>query len=159
MERAKITGDVSGRERKKVTEKKILLFGFQKEPGQSQAAELRRRLRPDGIRIVQVDPADYLKPIGTLAGVMAPGAGNPAIAGLLQKRYSGTAPLPVRLVVIMGVTDQELDGLLRIFPECGITKEDLKAVLTPMNASWNAIGLCRELLKEHRQLHPDEGKC
>lgn len=134
-------------------EKKILLFGFQKEPGQSQAIELRRRLRPYGIGAVQVDPSDYLKPIGILAGVAAPVPENPAITGILQNRRNQMAELPVRLVVIAGVADQELDELLRIFPECGITKEDLKAVLTPTNASWNAIGLCRELLKEHHQLH------
>lgn len=135
-----------------MTEKKALFFGFQKEPGRSQALELRRRLRPYGIRTKQVSPADYLKPIGILAGVQTVELNRPVIPEILQKQYAGTE-LPVRMIVLSGLSDQELDEVLRIFPECGIEKEDLKAILTPMNASWNAIGLCRELLKEHHQLH------
>ncbi|MBQ7370380.1 MAG: DUF3783 domain-containing protein, partial [Blautia sp.] len=36
----------------------------------------------------------------------------------------------------------------------GITREDLKAVLTPYNVAWTAISLCQELVIEHAQMNP-----
>lgn len=132
--------------------RKILLFGFSGEEGLRSASSLRRKVRPMNIRVERIEPGDYLKPIGELAGVGMPGI--PALRhfpGMPEGEYHGSE-LPVRVVVMSGLTDEQLDLLLKIYPECGITKEDLKAVLTPSNASWSAVGLCGELQKEHLKI-------
>lgn len=131
--------------------KKILLFGFQKGTGMAQAVELRRQIRSMNIEVELIDPKDYLKPIGTLAGLKIPVAGPTGMPSFSPGNYKGPE-LPLRILVMSGISDPEMDQLLKIYPVCGIMQNDLKAVLTPVNAAWNAIGLCNELRKEHERL-------
>ena len=40
-----------------------------------------------------------------------------------------------------------------VCPGCGITRDDLKAVLTEANRAFRGTALCRMLMEEHRQLY------
>lgn len=135
------------------TNQKVLLFGFSDEAGTVTAAGLRRRLRGLGITAERIEKAEYLKPLGALAGIGTAGMRGSGLSGMIpaQKKYTGPE-LPARMLVMSGIAEDELDQILKTFRECGISGDDLKAVLTPVNASWNAVGLCHELLTEHRQM-------
>ena len=51
------------------------------------------------------------------------------------------------------ISDAQLDGFLAYFRENGIPGVPLKAVLTPVNAHWNALQLY-EALKEEARMMP-----
>lgn len=134
-----------------MAEKKILLFGFSDSRGRNEALNLRQKLQGKRIAVEVIERKMYLKPIGELAGIFAAGTGKNAFAGIPFGDYKGPE-LSARLLVFAEIGADELDRLLAVCAECGMTKDDLKAVLTPVNASWNAVGLCNELMKEHRQM-------
>ena len=48
--------------------------------------------------------------------------------------------------------EESTDESLAICRECGIGRDDLKAVLTPDNALWDAEALCGELAEEHKRM-------
>jgi hypothetical protein len=129
--------------------KKILLYGFSEGNGNMQAENLAFKVRKMGVEVVPVAKRDYLRTLGEAAGI--PGTKMLGVPSVLRGEYQGP-DLPVRMIVMAGVTSREMDELLAIFPTCGITKNDLKAMLTPVNAQWNALGLSHELMDEHRMM-------
>ncbi len=128
--------------------KKILLFGFEDLPGKMTATHLDGNLKEMGIEVQCVEKEDYLKPLGVVAGAI-PAAGP--FAGKNEK-YEGK-PLPVRMLLFVGITGEDLDPVLELCRSCGVGREDLKAVLTPHNVAWTAVELCQELVMEHMQLN------
>ena len=95
------------------------------------------------IRIRKIEPSQYPRPVGALAG----------IRGLADtdEIYSGelfTEPM----LLLRGFTDSRLDLLLASMRKDGI-QIPLKAVLTSENQTWNSLALYEELKKEHEALH------
>ena len=125
--------------------KKIILYGFQDFKGIMQAAALGQKMSPFGAEIRTVGPSEHGRSIGSLA--LEEETATSHKAGPEQN-----ADLPVRMLVFCGFTGDELDAALAICRSSGITGEDLKAVLTPDNASWSGEKLCRELVSEHNEM-------
>lgn len=123
--------------------KKAVLFGFSDFTGGLQAANLTNRMMPLGIEVRVVEREDYLQPLGVVAGVIPPSGPFGA-----AEEYEGKE-LPVRIVLFAGVEQAELETVLSVCRECGITSGDLKAMLTPTNVAWSAVKLCEELIMEH----------
>ena len=125
--------------------KKIILYGFQDFKGIMQAASIGQKMAPFGAEIRTVGPSEHGRSIGSLA--LEKEMSTPHKAGTFNKE-----DLPVRMLVFCGFGDEELDAALAICRSAGITGEDLKAVLTPDNASWSGEKLCRELVSEHNEM-------
>ena len=137
-------------------EKKILLLGFGGFAGSALAANLQRRMGEIGVLASMIDKRDYKVPLGIATSLV--GTGRPIyetaaqIPGLEKlRRYEGEE-LPCRVLLFVGFDSGELDEALAVCRECGIGRDDLKAVLTPDNALWDAEALCKELAEEHRRM-------
>ena len=119
---------------------KLLLFGFEELPTILAAAAAAG---PYGAEAVPVARQDYNKPLAVLAGLDDdPGTLLPFAGG----------PLGGRMVVFCGLEDQ-MDALLPALRQAGIGPDCLKAVLTPINRTWNAVKLHEELLREHQAMN------
>lgn len=119
---------------------KLLLFGFEELPTILAAAAAAG---PYGAEVVPVARQDYNKPLAVLAGLDDdPGTLLPFAGG----------PLGGRMVVFCGLEDQ-MDALLPALRQAGIGPDCLKAVLTPINRTWNAVKLHEELLREHQAMN------
>ncbi len=138
--------------------KKILMFGFGDFAGNIIAANLRGRMEESGIYTCKIDKKEYLTPLGLHASAAGTGKSAREAAGRIPGfgtlgEYDGDE-LPVRILLFVGFGSDELDEALAVCRECGIGREDLKAVLTPNNAFWNVLMLSRELSEEHRLMNP-----
>ena len=119
---------------------KLLLFGFEELPTILAAAAAAG---PYGAEVVPVARQDYNKPLAVLAGLDDdPGTLLPFAGG----------PLGGRMVVFCGLEDR-MDALLPALRQAGIGPDCLKAVLTPINRTWNAVKLHEELLREHQAIN------
>ena len=119
---------------------KLLLFGFEELPTILAAAAAAG---PFGAEAVPVARRDYNKPLAVLAGLDDdPGTVLPFAGG----------PLGGRMVVFCGLEDR-MDALLPALRQAGIGPDCLKAVLTPINRTWNAVKLHEELLREHQAMN------
>ena len=119
---------------------KLLLFGFEELPTILAAAAAAG---PYGAEAVPVARQDYNKPLAVLAGLDDdPGTLLPFAGG----------PLGGRMVVFCGLEDR-MDALLPALRQAGIGPDCLKAVLTPINRTWNAVRLHEELLREHQAMN------
>ena len=123
--------------------KKVLLFGFQDFVGITQAASLAEKLGEIGAEVRTVGPEEYKESIGELC------FGGKRVAKVPGKQ---AAVLPARMLVFCGLTSEELERALPLCRACGITRDDLKAVLTPDNAGWSGERLIKELLEEHEAM-------
>lgn len=135
--------------------KQILMIGFAGEKGRRQRRELKRELADRQLKIAvrPVPEADYGRTLGDLAGLdsEAPQAGTsfhlPESASTAF-RSADTDSLP-RLLIMCGLDDEERELMLSLFSKVGISREDLKAILTPVNSAWTVCQLAAELRKEH----------
>ena len=119
---------------------KLLLFGFEELPTILAAAAAAG---PYGAEVVPVARQDYNKPLAVLAGLDDdPGTLLPFAGG----------PLGGRMVVFCGLEDR-MDALLPALRQAGIGPDCLKAVLTPINRTCNAVKLHEELLREHQAMN------
>lgn len=120
--------------------KKVLLFGFQDFVGITQAASLAEKLGEIGAEVRTVGPEEYKERIGELC------YGEKRAVKVSE---SQAAALPARMLVFCGLTSEELEKALPLCRACGITRDDLKAVLTPDNVMWTGEQLMKELMEEH----------
>ena len=119
---------------------KLLLFGFEELP---TILAVAAAAGPFGAEAVPVARRDYNKPLAVLAGLDDdPGTVLPFAGG----------PLGGRMVVFCGLEDR-MDALLPALRQAGIGPDCLKAVLTPINRTWNAVKLHEELLREHQAMN------
>ena len=122
--------------------KKVLLYGFQDFKGIMQAASLAEKLREIGAGVRTVGPEEYKDKIGELC--FGERKADKSLCG------REAASLPARMLVFCRVTgSEELETALALCRECGITRDDLKAVLTPDNIGWTGEQLIKELMEEH----------
>ena len=97
------------------------------------------------IRIKQVDPVDYAKPIGMLAGIKDfPAPQDDASFSSDPKRDE--------MLVMKDFDGRLLDRFLLEMRRAKIARVALKAVLTPDNITWNSFALHDELQKEHEAM-------
>lgn len=121
----------------------VLLYNFQNT---QRGRRIKTILIQMGIRIKNVDPKDYLEPIGYLCGVKgAASSGSP---------YEGEG-FREEMLVMKGMSGARIDAFLNAMRRSKIEKVHLKAVLTDTNQNWNSIELHRELQQEHDSV---EGK-
>lgn len=135
--------------------KKILLFGFHDFLSGMTVHNLSENGKAYGIEVQNVAKEEYLCPLGILAKAAA---GTPGADGHQKyEKYEGEE-LKVRMLLFAGISEKELDQVMELCRQSGITPDDLKAVLTPYNALWNAVSLCKELIAEHAQMK-GQGSC
>ena len=125
--------------------KTVLLYGFQDFKGTMQANALNLFLKPLGAEAAVVAIEDYGRPLQSLLEDNKP-------EGHKESSLREEA-LPVRMLVFCNFPEEELDQVLQVCPGCGITRDDLKAVLTETNRAFPGTVLCRMLMEEHRQLY------
>ena len=118
----------------------VLLFGFD---SLLTILALEAAVGPLGGEVIPVARGDYNKPLAVLAGMDA--EETPGLP------YAG-GPLGGRMVVFCGLEDR-MDALLPALRQAGIGPDCLKAVLTPINRTWNAVKLHEELLREHQAMN------
>ena len=114
--------------------KVILLFGLDGE----EAKTLSAALAAGGFGALAVPPERCGL---TLADLLA---GRQALA-------TEPVPLPETMAVFHGIPGGELDRVLAILRESGVTV-GLKAMTTPTNLRWTPAELCRELAAERKAL-------
>ncbi len=140
----------------KSMEKKVLLFGFNDFAGRALASNLKSQLRDKAITVCSIEKKHYMVPLGFLAsqagGEKAAESSVTEIPGMPPVTPYDGSELPVRILLFCGVISEELDQALAVCRSCGIGRDDLKAILTPHNALWNALLLSQELMSEHEQM-------
>jgi len=57
------------------------------------------------------------------------------------------------MLIMVGMTSSQIDGLIMAFRKNGISKVNCKAVLTETNQYWDALKLYQELKLEHDTLN------
>lgn len=100
-------------------------------------------LMPLGYRLKKVSIEDYSQPLGYIAGVKE--------IEPVKDAYKGEE-LEGEMLVMVGMTNMQIDRLIMAFRKNGIPKIACKAVLTETNQYWNAIDLYKELKLEHDTL-------
>lgn len=111
----------------------VLLFGLEGDKGKAwrtAATHLRIRMR-------QVPPAEADLPLLELLREDGGKAPSPLVL-----------PLSEPMLVMAGFSRELMDAYLAAARTMGAQRLDLKAVLTPTNASWTARQLQRELAAE-----------
>lgn len=120
----------------------VLLFHFSDRDKRNRIA---RALLPLKVRIKEIEKADYLNPVGFLAG-------NKEIEAA-QDIYDGPE-LEGEMMVLAGILGNRMDGVLKAVRKAGSVP--YKAVLTSANQYWNVLELFQEIRKEHELMHKKE---
>lgn len=119
----------------------VLLFNIQDKKRVRDLQMICMSLR---IRVRMIKKAEYLQPIGVLAGIQE--AAEP------DRVYDGEE-LSDEMMVFAGVTGSHLDQILFMMRKKGMKRIDYKAVLTDANSKWTVPELYKELEKEHAAMH------
>lgn len=92
---------------------------------------------------------DMLQPVGYLAGVkdIAP----------VSERYAGDEAT-AEMIFLCGFDRPALDKLLVAIKKSKLQRIELKAMLTPHNASWSGLELLKEISEEHEYMKKSGGK-
>lgn len=119
--------------------KTILVYNLEKEKG----LRIRTLCKRKGIEIRAICPAQYLEPIGALAGIheIEP----------LDLPYGGPA-FSDEMLIFSGFSNDSLSDFLKAYRQEGIPAINLKATTTPYNLVWNSVQLHEELKREHEEL-------
>lgn len=144
---------------------KVLLYHFQ---GTEEAKKLKPVLLRMGIRVRAVEPEEFGKPLGMLAGVKdfkepealdrseSIAAGD-SVTATYAEGGAGTAEsvpadFPELMMVMCGFAGRRVDELLMQMRKGGVPRIDLKAMLTPTNMYWNSREVYEELKREHTEM-------
>ena len=96
-----------------------------------------------GLRIRNIQKEEFNETVGYLAGI---------------KGYEKTdqsqeeREIPVEVLVMKGFTSRQIDDLLLAIRKAGLSKIDLKAIITDQNAGWTFFQLYEEIKKEHEKV-------
>lgn len=120
-----------------ITQPQILLYNFSSD---DRGRAIRRYLNRDGIFMREVQPAEFLHPLGFLFNL--PGF-EP------DSRFNLGGNFREEMLVMKDFSDAQLNAFLRFFKEQQLAPVSLKAVLTPVTQHWNSLELYTELKKEH----------
>ena len=114
----------------------VLMFNLDNPTG----SKLRLLCMKLKLRARSVDPGQFGLPVGTLAGLLPPAEPEPV------------TPFQDEMLLFCNMDGATLNAFLRGIRSAGIPGIALKAVLTPTNASWNAVALHDELVREHEAM-------
>lgn len=152
----------------------VLLFNFH---DQKRLLKIKQALMPLGFRLKRVEPVDYCQQLGWLAGLdgfskTGEIAENSEIADSemaevdsgkdsgkdSDKDDSETGErekcdeLSDEMLVMAGFTSRQVDQLILAFRKKGVGFVPYKAVLTPVNSTWDVRKLFDEIKKEHEAM-------
>lgn len=99
-----------------------------------------------GIRIKDIEPAQYDIPLGLLA------FGKREEQDVYLRESAGTS-FPEPMLVFAGFTGKRLDVFLSAMRKEKVPPISLKAMLTEHNAVWDSVTLHDEIKKEHEMMH------
>ena len=114
----------------------VLLYRIE---GPARRRMVRAYLDQAGIRAVEVPPADWHQPLGTLLEL-------PGFA-----RVPGPFPggaVEEEMLVMFAFRENMLGDFLQFFRDHGLPSVGLKAMATPTNLQWTSLRLYEELRKE-----------
>lgn len=143
----------------------------------SRVMKLKSVLVRMGVRIRNVASEQVLETVGVLAGI--PGyertkqsteqeteQGAVSLLEKTEKEVSAGQPvqpekpaLPViseEMLVMHGFTSRRIDELLLGLRRAGVSKVELKAIVTPSNAGWTFYHLYEEIKEEHERMKQKE---
>ncbi|MDO4277875.1 MAG: DUF3783 domain-containing protein [Lachnoclostridium edouardi] len=97
-----------------------------------------------GIRIKNITPEQTEEKVGYLFG----------LPGFLPKAAGSEKLLKIEdeMLVMKGFTSRRIDELLLAVRKAGLSRIDLKAVVTDSNAGWTFYQLYEEIKEERRQI-------
>lgn len=119
---------------------KLLLFNV----NEIKAALIKQVCDGLNIGFVKIYQHQYGEKIGALAGI--------PVFDLINEPYQGAA-FKQEMMVMCGLTPDQLDAFLEAYKDAGIPPIRLKAAMTAYNMTWTAARLYSELAKEDKQLH------
>ena len=123
----------------------ILFYNLSNEKGK----QIRLICLKLHIRIKQVEPGDYAKPIGMLAGIKdLPTPQDETSFSSAQGREA----FADEMLVMKDFDGRLLDRFLLEMRRAKVARVALKAVLTPDNITWDSFTLHDELQKEHEAM-------
>lgn len=125
---------------------KVLLYNLS---GTEKGRKIKAVLALMGIRVKEVHDTEYKNTIGSLAGIKGYEKEN-AIQAAQDTVIEDT--IPEEMLVMCGFSSQRVDEMLRNFRKKEIERVNLKAVVTPTNATWNSLQLYEELKREHEAM-------
>lgn len=114
--------------------------------GAQRESEIRLLCLRHGIRMSSVPAARFGVPLKDL---LPSGSGSSVQTAL----PAGTESFSEEMMLICGLSRQELMLFLEEFQKQDIRPVALKAVLTEHNQSWDSITLYREISREHAMMH------
>lgn len=97
------------------------------------------------LRVLPVDQASWGQPLGALCG-LAPALSTPPSVKVEEE-----------MLVMAFLEDTQLDQLLQALRDSGLAPIRLKAVLTPVNQSWNCGQLYAALRDEAAAMKAQKG--
>ena len=118
----------------------VLLYNVSDE----KSRKLRMLMVRMGMRFRVVDPSDYDKPVGVLAGIKDATLENPE---------AEVQVFEDEMMVMRGFSSSRLDAFLQGMRKAGIERIDYKAIVTPTNMRWNSWQLYLEIKQEHEEMH------
>lgn len=95
-----------------------------------------------GIRVKAVPPESFTLPLGGMLGIPT----GPINAAPVGESFRDA------MLLMCNLNEQQFNQFLQMLRAPGLPRIPLKAVLTPHNASWSAIQLHEELLREHEAM-------
>lgn len=96
-----------------------------------------------GIRIRNITPEQMGETIGYLAGM----------DGFEPTEEKGEYPAPEEEILVMkNFTSRRIDELILAIRKAGLSKIEMKAVVTPTNAQWTFYKLYEEIREERKQV-------
>ena len=117
----------------------VLLYNLENETGR----KIRLLCMQCKLRARGVVPAQYRQTLAALAGTAEEQPCAPAQA----------EEIPEPMLLLCGLSEHQLNALLRGFRTGRIAQIPLKAVLTPTNRDWDSVTLYHALQEEHSALH------
>ncbi len=142
----------------------------------SRVMKLKGVLVRMGIRIRNVAPEQVLERVGTLAGIsgyerteqnavqrISPeaAAGQNVQLGEAEQDADAFPVIREELLVMQGFTSRRIDELLMGLRKAGVSKVELKAIVTETNAGWTFYQLYEEIKEEYqrmKQMEAEQGK-
>ena len=118
----------------------VLLYNIPEE----KSRKLRMLMVRMGMRFRIVDPADYDKPVGLLAGIKD---------AVLENPEAEVQMFQDEMMIMRGFSSSRLDMFLQGMRKAGIERIDYKAIVTPTNMRWNSWQLYLEIKEEHEEMH------
>ena len=118
----------------------VLLFSFRPE---ERTMRIIRYLTAQGVSVRTVQAAELGETLGYLFSL--PGYEKRSAPNFIASNVP-------EMLVMHGFDQATLDAFLRFFRDESVRRVELKAVLTPTNASWTVVELSRHLAAERDSL-------